>query len=123
MLILNAKSKIKKELDTILTLTLLTLSMFSCEYASLPNKECNLKDISYSKQVQPIITAKCATASCHSPKNASLVMTLSNYQEVFRDSTDVKRYILNKLMPIGSPLSECEINTIVKWIDQGGKDN
>ena len=97
--------------------------LYSCEYKDISANMCNLSNVSFSKQVQPIITSRCATLQCHSPARASSLLTLHNYEEIVRDCVDVKRYIVSKKMPVGSPLSDCELKTIIKWLEQGAADN
>ena len=79
--------------------------------------------ISFHQQVQPIITQYCATLFCHSPANASSVLTISNYAQVMLSVNDIRNRIFTKTMPVGAPLSDCQINSIVKWVDQGALNN
>ena len=104
------------------------LFMFgSCVYDSLPSSVtgCDFKDISYAKQVQPIITTRCATANCHSTEHARMtgLQIISNYKEVIRDTSNIKQVILSGYMPRGEPLTNCEIQTLANWISEGGKNN
>jgi hypothetical protein len=96
----------------------------SCEYRSLPvpGTDCKLTAISYSKQVQPIILRRCAIPQCHSAVNP-VSNPLSNYQEVKNNEADVRDYVLLKRMPLGAPLTDCELNTIVEWVNQGSLNN
>jgi uncharacterized membrane protein len=96
--------------------------LVSCEYNHL-QPTCDVQNVSFSKQVLPIITARCATLTCHSPANASSLLTISNYHQIRQDCTDVSSYIKSKKMPVGDPLSDCEYAIITAWFKQGAKDN
>jgi hypothetical protein len=95
----------------------------SCVYDNLNTVTvCNLENISYAKQVQPIITARCAKPTCHATSHPSL-LTISNYKWVIQDSSDIKMFLLNGYMPKGKPLTDCELKTISEWLNQGGIGN
>jgi len=100
------------------------------------------KDASFSKDVFPIIKAKCL--KCHeqddenpnefSMDNYTLLIKGGKTKNMIIPGNGNESYLIKKLlpnppkgkqMPIFSKkkLDEDEIETIKKWIDQGAKDN
>ena len=105
--------------------------------------------VSFSRQVQPILTATCATAQCHAGPNAEQGMDLRSGHAygalVGVDSVQcpgkrvepgapASSYLMSKLegngpcflgakMPSGGVLAPTDIDTIRSWISQGALDN
>lgn len=77
---------------------------------------------SYSSQVSPIITAKCATSSCHGGAQSPNWTVLSNVQS---NASNIKsRISAGSMPPSGNPgLTEQEKALIICWIDDGAKNN
>jgi hypothetical protein len=107
---------------------------------------------SFARDVQPILTATCATTSCHSAVTHQLDLALDAdhaYDELVQQrslffpglflvapgradsswmvnliSADSLQRFDHPRMPLGrAPLSERQIQTIVNWINQGAKRN
>lgn len=121
----------------IIPLGILCLSLFagSCyndsEEALYGLQNCDLTNVTYAQSVQPIIENNCY--SCHSSKNAAnngAFIVLDTYQDLM---TSVNNGLLMESithgggaspMPKNAPkLSDCEINTIKTWIDNGAKND
>jgi len=138
----------------ILTLCLAVCLVFMvvCEEDNNPSEPENgvKADPSFAQDIQPIFTAKCASAGCHNVISASANLVLvegeayTNLVDVdSKQESSLKRvkasdsensYLVIKIegtqtngtqrMPIGgSPLSENEIQLIISWIDEGAKNN
>jgi mono/diheme cytochrome c family protein len=101
----------------------------------------------YSKDVKPIIDGKCI--SCHSPNGTAQFAPLTNYQEIVNGTakgpscsgTQNKNYVVKgnadmsllylkittppcgSKMPPGGSLSQDEIETIKKWIQNGAPES
>lgn len=91
--------------------------------------------VQYSKQVQPILDAKCT--SCHKGANAPAtlhldsaagLMTGSDSGKVIVPGDSKKSVLVQRIsdttgnqMPPSGPLSKAEIKTITDWVDQGAK--
>src|SRR5256885_634211 len=92
--------------------------------------------IDYNRQVHSILAAKCIT--CHSQEKRSGGLSLATYQDVLnggrsgaalRPGNSGASLIIQRIMgapeprmPVGAPaLSESEISTIRKWIDEGAR--
>lgn len=103
------------------------LIFFSCSKDKVPkiNSNLDLSAVSYSKNVQPIIQAKCI--QCHSAGNEGV--ELYDYDHVAKAAvsgqltgclTGNTSYLS---MPIGSTLDSIQVKTFVNWVDQGFQDN
>lgn len=113
-------------------------SLSACYYDNLEElhigeNTCTVPDTSsYSLHVAPIMTASCGTSNsgCHETRTSeNKNVGLANYN-------DVVDAIGKKLMSAithdgnasempkgGGKLSDCHIETIQKWIDQGAQNN
>jgi hypothetical protein len=89
---------------------------------------CDTTDVSYSKQILPILQDNCY--SCHQGSNPPSGIDLSTFAVL---QAHVKNGDLTSAvthtgsvtpMPYGLPmLPSCEVNTIVAWVDQGALNN
>ncbi|HEV3326344.1 MAG TPA: hypothetical protein VG052_12090 [Puia sp.] len=89
---------------------------------------CDTTNVKYSTQVLSILQNNCYV--CHQGPGASSGIDFSNYPAfkgwaesgyVVGDITAAPNHIP---MPYGLPkLSDCDINTIIAWIDQGMQNN
>ena len=94
--------------------------------------------ISFATDVKPILDARCALPTCHGGEPPTGGLSLTSYDNLKKggnsgaafmpnnsqDSLIVKRISPGGGMPPGGePLSEKEIETIKKWIDEGGENN
>jgi hypothetical protein len=89
---------------------------------------CDTTNVSYSKQILPILQDNCY--SCHQGSNPPSGIDLSDFSIL---QTHVKNGDLTSAvthtgtvtpMPYGLPmLPSCEVNTIVAWVDQGALNN
>lgn len=86
--------------------------------------DCSTVPAKYSDNVSPIITGKCATATCHDPATASGGLVLQNYSQVNDALNRIKaRVTVEKTMPPTGPLSPTEINILKCWIESGAPNN
>lgn len=97
--------------------------------------------VSYQKDVKPILDNKCI--SCHQPDTGYGYLKgrldLSTYKSLRQGSIygpiiipgDSQRSVLNKLvegrlglkMPMAHPLSDRDIDTLRRWVDEGAQNN
>ncbi len=96
--------------------------------AALASAETKPTPPTFSKDVAPILQARCQT--CHRPGEAA-PMSLLNYQEARPWAKAIKEAVLRKRMPpwfadskVGHfqndrSLSQAEIGTLVSWVDAG----
>lgn len=95
------------------------------------NTTCDLSNVTFAASVKPILQASCL--SCHSNSNASSSgggIRLQDYADVKTQAKNgklmgtVKHASGYQQMPLGGgKLSDCEINTLQKWIDNGTLNN
>ena len=94
----------------------------SCTYDSEEIPDIPCLDISYSRDVDPIIKADCAVPGCHVPGTG-----LPNYLEfstVQALAPEIKSRTQSRSMPQGGrSLSIEEIDRIACWVDAGAPDN
>lgn len=88
------------------------------------------EEISFQKDVQPIITLNCANNECHDNFMYGSDILLRNYSEISSISTDdrflgaIKHDPGYSAMPYGeAKLKTEEIQIIECWINQGRKNN
>src|SRR3990170_8280973 len=92
---------------------------------------CNLEDVTYSVNVAPILSNNCY--ACHGQSNApanGAGIVLEGYEKI---KVAVENGLLIESIihgPNASPtpknapkLSDCKINTIKKWIEEGALNN
>ncbi len=123
--------------NMIIGLPLAALAMTACDRGT------GDVDISFSREVKPILEAHCA--DCHAPGGegaATSGLVLTDYEALMKGtrlgpvvepgnaiSSTLYLVVAGKAdrsirMPHGeSQLSEQKITTIAQWIDQGAKDN
>jgi hypothetical protein len=89
---------------------------------------CDTTDVSYSKQILPILEDNCYT--CHQGATASSGIDLSNFAtlQAHVANGDLVSAVTHTgsvtPMPYELPmLPSCEVNTIVAWVHQGALDN
>ena len=120
----------KFTLPILLAFSLIT----SCAHAHTPISKVN---ISYSKQVFPLIQAKCQ--SCHQPASPGGKLIMTKFSDFVKggengksfvpgkpDKSILMEYITGKrtLMPKGGPaLADNEIALFRQWIAEGAKDD
>lgn len=98
-------------------------SLLPATCKTLPNLE-----ISYQKDVYPIIQASCLT--CHNARNHFGGIVLENYKQIAESGQSGElMYSLRIIstgkayMPKGGRLMDCEVAILQAWIQQGAKNN
>ncbi len=87
--------------------------------------DCNPLDVSYSKDIEPLINSSCAISGCH-VQGGSGTGIFANYENVkakVDDGSFRQRVIVQKDMPPSSPLSDCQIKYIESWLNAGAPNN
>lgn len=83
--------------------------------------------ISYNSHIKPMLETYCV--GCHTSGSASGGVSLDSYANVIAYVTSGSLYgsiaHLNgySAMPVGSKLSDCQIQAVKQWIDQGASNN
>lgn len=100
------------------------------EYLYGGNTNCDTTDFTFATRVYPIIENNCLSG-CHSQSSGSGGIVLEGYVNVVNSaaSGDLMCTILQNgggcsPMPKNSPkLSDCDINAVQTWIDNGSPEN
>ncbi len=125
----------------VLSLVFLILSIYSCDDTILEIEKIKFPEtnVSYQKQVQPVLNAKCATVGCHDDANASGGLILTDYFSTVRPgivdkgSPETSRLVWRidgtspkPMPPFGSrtpPLTKEQVKGIITWIREGARNN
>jgi hypothetical protein len=96
------------------------------DYFKSSTNQCDTLNMSFQTDVNPVITASCL--GCHGNAGAAFGINLEGYDNVKKNSANMLKTIEQKPgvppMPQGSAkLSDCTINKINAWINQGLKNN
>ena len=93
--------------------------------------------VSFAKDIQPILNATCAVAGCHAggaPKGGLNLETYVNFKKggnggaVFKQGNGKGSLIVGRIdgggmPPGGQPLKQEQIDLFIKWIEAGAKNN
>ena len=117
------------------TCTALFLFVFAFSSCVRDSQLENYPTVSFSSEVQPIISANCTQSGCHGP-NGGEAFSLQTYEEIVAHvspgngrKSSIYRAItgrsLEGFMPPSpsSPLTEDQIRSIFVWIEQGAPNN
>ena len=106
-------------LNFIKTLSVLFVFMlFSCERnVETEEGDCDT-NISFAQDVSPIIDGRCL--ECHSGTQFPDLRTFSGITD---NAAIIRQQVVTGAMPIGSTLTEEQIELISCWIDNGTLDN
>lgn len=107
--------------------------VWSCSKDKASNQtndnNCNTANMSYANDIQPIISGNC-TGSCHNANNPTGNRILTTYSGVV-DAIDNGKLVgvishsagYPPMPQGGAKLSDCSINKIKAWIEQGALNN
>ena len=86
---------------------------------------CDTSEVTFSADVNPIINSSCATTNCHA-SGGSGPGDFTQFDELkakVDDGSFVNRVIEQQTMPPGTPLTDCELQTLQAWLDAGATNN
>ena len=107
----------------IILLTIFLTSCYNDNEEELYGLECDTKDLTYSKNIEKIISTSCAISGCHVVGNGrSIYDSYANLKKDVDNGTVLAKVITNKSMPPAGSLSECDYSMIEEWIKQGAKE-
>jgi hypothetical protein len=137
----------KKQYSSCLLLTgVLLVVSYACTYhkgEAVNPAGCTtaISNVSFSAEIQPILTTNCATAGCHSGNNpegnlnleaSKSYAALSKPGKGYIDTNNPKFSVLysslvstsDPMPPLGQqPLSACDLKRIEIWMSEGALDN
>lgn len=88
-------------------------------------ESCDTTNYTFSARIAPIFSTSCATSiGCHSSGSSNGSFT--SYAEIkpFIDNGSIMdRVVVKQNMPIAAALPSCDIEVLVKWIEDGAPNN
>lgn len=90
---------------------------------------CDTNNVTYSGTIRPLFVSKCAGGSCHDAVSPAGSLDLTGYADAFSSANDgsLAGGILHQTdytaMPPGQWLSQCEIDQVLIWIQDGAPNN
>lgn len=87
--------------------------------------ECDTTSVTFSDDVEFIISANCATSGCHvsgGTGNGNFETYAGINQKVQNGSFE-QRVIVEQSMPPDGFLSECDIQVLQQWLNDGAPNN
>ncbi|MEQ8625312.1 MAG: hypothetical protein RJQ00_00225 [Vicingaceae bacterium] len=110
----------------LLFICLLTSCYYDNEEELYPNApECDTTVVTFSVDVQPIISASCAISGCHvaGGTGSGNFQTYSGIKSKVDVGSFMNRVIVQQNMPPNGDLSSCELEQLKIWIDEGAPNN
>ncbi len=104
-------------------------------YVTPATVTCDTTAVSYSTTIAPIISANCNIAGgCHNTSGAATsgydfttyagLLQVASYDYIITDINGTPSSSRHHAMPLNLPkISQCDINQITAWVDQGAHDN
>ncbi len=121
-------TKLLQFIVLMLSMTMLAGCDYDTEEDLFPDRKCETENISYLSDVLPILELNCIV--CHSQLVAEAGIILEGYDNLkfWVDNGRVQGSIKQEvgfvpMPPLGYELSDCEIDKILSWIEQGAPEN
>jgi len=121
-----------KRVGILLSFILLVVFAQSCYYDNeeelypFESENCDtLSVITYENKIEGIIQGNCAVSGCHTGVSPTGGLFLDTYQQVkaIADNGNLTdRTIVQQDMPPSSPLSNCEMEAIQKWVNNNSPE-
>ncbi|MBS1665888.1 MAG: hypothetical protein JST58_00775 [Bacteroidetes bacterium] len=79
---------------------------------------------SFAVYINPMIQTSCANGSgCHGAGSSSGPGALTTYSQIKANATAIQASVSAGRMPLGSPLSASQIQSITCWVNNGALNN
>lgn len=116
----------KKRFLFILTVSVAFISCESATYDEISESNPITEKVTYNKHVKKIMEAKCT--SCHTSTGSASSLPLTNYSQVKQAINGIVNRIQRPAgdplrMPQGGTMATSDINTIIKWQQDGLLEN
>jgi len=86
--------------------------------------DCGVTSAGFAADVNPIIQSTCAiNSACHGVGSVSGPGPLTNYIQISGVAARIREAVISRRMPLGSTLSEANINKIKCWVASGAPNN
>lgn len=112
-----------------LVMVIVSIAFTSCyfdkEELLYGQSECTPMDVRFEQHILPIVQNSCAVVGCH-VQGGLAPGIFENYTQI-KDAVDrgsfQQRVLVNRDMPPSSPLSNCQLDFIRAWIEEGALNN
>lgn len=110
---------------------ILSTFLFACYYDNQEDllgenfNDCNIENLTYSNEIEPIIAESCAISGCHLPGGSGngVFLSFEGVLEKVNNGSLKNRVVEERTMPPNAALTACEIDKISFWINQGAPNN
>ncbi|MCB9234822.1 MAG: hypothetical protein H6581_24425 [Bacteroidia bacterium] len=107
---------------SVLAMALLGL-ISACGSSSLTPK-CDGSTPTYTTEIQPIIESKCNGSGCHNAgSSAGDWTTYAKLKPILNNGRFESTVLVQQTMPLGSQLSQSQLNALQCWADNGFPEN
>ncbi len=125
-----------KRFGVLISSFMIVTSVSSCYYDNYEDlyseigTGCDTTALSYSAEIAPLLSARCATSGCHDAQSMQSGLNLSNYADASIIALD-GRLLARTLLPTGSggamppsgALDPCSLDHLEQWVSQGAPNN
>ena len=107
----------------------IVLSMGSCYY---DNEEelygivmCDTSAVSFKDDIEPIVQNNCAISGCHIAGGSGngLFINYAGIKDKVDNGSLRQRVVVARDMPVGFPLTDCQVDFIDAWTSAGAPNN
>jgi hypothetical protein len=126
-----------KKLMIVVAILVTLGSCYNYKYDKLfpvPVGSCDTTNITYSKDIAPIVAANCAiSGGCHDVAGSLIsghdyttyagLKAVAEYDFIITDINGIPVAGHNSMPKNGLKLSDCDINKITRWVNEGAPDN
>ncbi len=85
--------------------------------------DCSSLNVSFSRDIQPIIQSRCAVSGCHDASSGNKGGPFTNYTQIQFKASNIKAQVTSGAMPQGGSLTAAQIKLISCWVDAGAVNN
>ena len=89
------------------------------------NTGCDTTNVSFKNDIEPILQGNCSISGCHVAGGGGpgIFTNYAGVMEKVNNGTIRNRVLVQKDMPPGAPLTDCQLNLIRAWLDAGAPNN
>lgn len=87
--------------------------------------QCDTTNVSFNADINPIIQNSCAIVGCHIQGGSGNGL-FENYDQIkskVDNGSFSQRVIIQQDMPPSNPLSDCQIEHLLQWLNDGALNN
>lgn len=109
----------------VLALVLLSACYYDNEEELYGNEPCDTTNVTYSGTIEPIIQSSCATPGCHVTGGSAngYFESYANVKAKVDNGSFENRVVVQRDMPPGAQLNDCQILVIQQWLADGAPNN